>query len=202
MNYILLMPPVAGAFIGWITNYAAVKLLFRPHLPMTIFGRTFQGVIPKRRKDIAHSLAHAIEKELLSSDEIAAALNGIDWQSEIESMVEESLENKFGSTRLKSIPVIGVVSEGIKARVKYLITKDIATHLDRKKDGLTSKVRDNIDIREMVISKINDIDLVNFEKRLTDFLSEELSHLEWLGAIMGFVVGALISVAFHFILGG
>ena len=92
MRLELLIPPVAGAIIGWVTNYVAIKLLFRPHIPFSILGYQVQGVIPKRRKEIARSMARAIEKDLLSSGDFAKALSGLDWEKEIENTVEEAVE--------------------------------------------------------------------------------------------------------------
>jgi len=45
----IILIPIIGAIIGLITNWIAVKMLFHPR--KKIFG--IQGVIPKRKKDIA-----------------------------------------------------------------------------------------------------------------------------------------------------
>jgi uncharacterized membrane protein YheB (UPF0754 family) len=107
MRLELLIPPVAGAIIGWVTNYVAIKLLFRPHIPFSILGYQVQGVIPKRRKEIARSMARAIEKDLLSSGDFAKALSGLDWEKEIENTVEEAVEHRFSSKYLK-LPIVGL----------------------------------------------------------------------------------------------
>src|SRR3972149_7654668 len=143
MRYDLLLPPVIGAIIGWLTNFVAIKLLFRPHVPFSILGFQVQGVIPKRRKEIARSMAKTIEKELLSSEDLARALSGLKWEKEIEKTVEEAVEHRFSSRFLK-LPVVGLVSENIKGQIKLLLTREIITHLDRKKGSLASKVRENI----------------------------------------------------------
>ena len=52
MDYAFFLPPLFGAAIGWLTNYVAIKLLFKPHRRVEIFGLNIQGVIPKRRKEI------------------------------------------------------------------------------------------------------------------------------------------------------
>lgn len=45
-----------GAMIGWITNYIAIKMLFRPYKEMNFLFFKIQGLIPKRRSEIAISL--------------------------------------------------------------------------------------------------------------------------------------------------
>lgn len=188
-----LIPPVAGAIIGWVTNYVAIKLLFRPHIPFSILGYQVQGVIPKRRKEIARSMAKAIEKDLLSSGDFAKALSGLDWEKEIESTVEEAVEHRFSSKYLK-LPIVSLVSENLKGQVKLVLTKEIISHLDRKKDSLAAKVKESIDVQELLVTKIDKLDLKKFEKLLTDFIARELKHLEYLGGVMGFIIGLFQSI--------
>jgi uncharacterized membrane protein YheB (UPF0754 family) len=199
MNLSLLIPPVTGAAIGWVTNYVAIKLLFRPHKPFDLLGYRVQGVIPKRRKEIARSMARAIEKELLSSEDLARALGSLDWKAEVEKTVEEAVEHRLGSSTLTNIPIIGMVSENLKYQIKYAITKEILLQIDKKKGALASKVKDNIDIKELLVSKIDNLDLMKFERLLTDFIARELKHLERLGGVMGFLIGLIQSgLAYYF----
>lgn len=198
MNYNILLPPLVGAVIGWFTNYVAIKLLFRPHKPFDILGYRVQGVIPKRRKEIARSMARAIEKELLSSEDLAKALGGISWEKEVEKTVEDAVENRFSSQKWLKLPVIGVVSDNIKYHVKYILTKEILRQIDEKKGSLASKVKENIDIKELLVSKIDKLDLMRFEKLLTEFIARELKHLEWLGGVMGFIIGLFQSGLAYF----
>lgn len=69
----------SSAWIDWIfkislsgtvgigTNYIAIKMLFRPY-KRTPLGR--QGLIPRRRDDIAEAVATAVSKQLLDTDSV------------------------------------------------------------------------------------------------------------------------------------
>ncbi|OGP14821.1 MAG: hypothetical protein A2054_04405 [Deltaproteobacteria bacterium GWA2_55_10] len=197
MQMSLFLPPVIGAAIGWLTNYVAIKLLFRPHVPFNVLGWRVQGVIPKRRKEIARSIARTIEKELLSSEDLAKALSGLNWEREIERTVEEVVEHRF-SSRFLQLPVVGMVSQGLKSQIKYILTREIVTHLDRKKGALAAKVRQNIDVKDLLVTKIDQLDLMRFERLLTDFIARELKHLEYLGGVMGFLIGVFQSLFTYF----
>lgn len=197
MDYKLIIAPIAGALIGWLTNYVAIKLLFRPHNAVKVFGLSFQGLIPKRRRDITHSIATTIEKELLSSTDLIETLDTIDWKQEVEDAVEEIIENRFSQSTLKKIPLVGLVSENIIYHVKYLITKDILKQIESKKTGIIQKFSDKVDVRTMLASRIDGLDLKSFEGLLTKFVSRELKHIELLGAVMGFSIGVLQSISFY-----
>jgi len=197
MSLSLFLPPIIGAAIGWLTNYVAIKLLFRPHVPFNVLGWRVQGVIPKRRKEIAHSIARTIEKELLSSEDLAKALSGLNWESEIERTVEEVVEHRF-SSRFLQLPVVGLVSQGLKSQIKYILTREIVSHLDRKKGMLAAKVKENIDVKDLLVTRIDQLDLMRFERLLTDFIARELKHLEYLGGVMGFLIGVFQSLLTYF----
>src|SRR3990170_2644403 len=177
LDYKLLMPPFVGAAIGWLTNYVAIKLLFRPHVPVEVFGFKLQGLIPKRRKEIARSIARTIEREILSSEDVAGMLRNMEWKDEVEKVIEEMVEHRFGS-RIGKIPVIGLASENLKYHIKYLLTKEAVKQIDRKKDEIVARFRENVDVKELVVSRIDNLNFERFESLLTDFIARELKHLE------------------------
>lgn len=198
MDYTLILPPIVGTVIGWLTNFVAIKLLFRPHKPINILGIRVQGLIPKRRKDIAQGMAHSIEKQLLSSKDLAAALDNVDWKKEVEKTVEEVVEHRIPSSKLKGIPLVGLVSENLNYHIKYLITREILKQVDRKKEGLAKKFKEGINVKELLANRIDSLDLVSFEELLTDFIGRELKHIEILGGVMGFLIGLFQSIIFYY----
>jgi len=56
MNYWLILIPIISAFIGWFTNWIAIKMLFHPREPKKFLGLTLHGIFPKRQKVIAEKL--------------------------------------------------------------------------------------------------------------------------------------------------
>ncbi len=189
--YHILLPPVIGALIGWFTNYVAIKMLFKPYEPINIFGYKWQGVIPKRRYDIARSMAKAIERELLSARDFAKILEGMEWEGEVEKAVSEIIEHKFKTPMIKRFPIVGLISENLVNHIKYYITKEILRHVDEKKDKLVGSFQEKIDIKEMLVSRVDNLNLEQFEKLLIDFIARELRHIEWIGGILGFIIGCV-----------
>ena len=196
MELKFILPPIIGAAIGWFTNFVAIKLLFRPHEPISIMGISVQGLIPKRRRQIARSMADTIESELLSSRDFASLLDSVDWKGEVEQAIEELVEHRLSSERLKKVPIIGFVSDNLRTQIKYLITKEILAQIEKKKAGIKDKLQSKIDVRGMVTERIDNLDLVKFEGLLQKFIARELKHLEWLGGLMGFIIGLVQSLFF------
>ncbi len=195
-HYKLILPPIIGAVIGWLTNYVAIKLLFRPVKPVRILGFTFQGLIPKRRKEIARSIAGTIEREVISPEDITGLLSGINWETEVEGMINALVEKRLSSKKVNSIPVIGLASKEIARQLKRRLTKDIIRHIDRKKHELAARFKDGIDLKALMVSRIDNMNFERFEGLLTGFISRELKHLEYLGGLMGFLIGVAQSIIF------
>lgn len=196
IHYKLIFPPIIGAVIGWLTNYVAIKLLFRPINPVSILGFTFQGLIPKRRKEITSSIAGTIEREVINPEDITGLLSGIDWESEVEGMINDLVEKRLGSDKVSSIPVIGLASKEIRRQLKRRLTKDIVRHIEKKKHDLAGRFKDGIDLKELMTRRIDNMNFERFEDLLTGFISRELKHLEYLGGLMGLLIGVAQSIIF------
>jgi uncharacterized membrane protein YheB (UPF0754 family) len=69
--FLLLAPPVIGAVIGYVTNAAAIKMLFRPLKPVRLFGIRLPftpGVLPRERHKLADSIGSMVERKLLTPE--------------------------------------------------------------------------------------------------------------------------------------
>ena len=90
-----LAPPVIGAFIGYLTNRVAIRMLFRPlkkwrigpiPVPMT------PGVIPSKRHALAVNIGEMVGEHLLTSEEIGKSLRKKEFQDHLYQLIESKLE--------------------------------------------------------------------------------------------------------------
>jgi uncharacterized membrane protein YheB (UPF0754 family) len=66
-----IVPPLAGAFIGFLTNVLAIRMLFRPLKELRIFGIRLPftpGILPRERHRLADSIGRMVERELLTPE--------------------------------------------------------------------------------------------------------------------------------------
>lgn len=71
----ILFMVVIGSLIGGVTNHLAIKMLFRPHNPVYIWGKRLPftpGLIPRRREELAKQLGKTVVKYLLTPDTFRA----------------------------------------------------------------------------------------------------------------------------------
>ena len=65
-----ILPPLAGAVIGYVTNAVAIKMLFRPFREIRLFGLRLPftpGILPRERRKLADSIGGMVERELLTA---------------------------------------------------------------------------------------------------------------------------------------
>ena len=106
LAFLILFATVHGYGAAWL----AVRMLFRPHRPVKVFGLTLwpQGMIPRHRERLAQTIGHAVGNELVSQETVVHALfeTGF-FRRKVESLVnsytEELLEKNY-ATFLDAVP--------------------------------------------------------------------------------------------------
>lgn len=190
--------PLIGAAIGWITNWVAVKLLFRPQRPVNILGYTLQGVVPKRRDELARSIGEVVENELLSVDDLIEAVKGGDTMDRIAGAVSRAIRARI----MDRIPAFVPVS--VKRTLSDIITdqlrKDIPAVLEESLARFSSTVRETVSFKAIVEEKVNNFSLDRLEQVVLSVSARELKHIEILGGVLGFLIG-LVQVGILYLSG-
>ncbi len=93
---IYLIPPLSGAAIGYLTNYLAIRMLFRPLNVWHILGIRVPmtpGVIPAKRSDFAKNMGSMVGQHLLPRDDIAGMIENEAFRNSMRLTVENTLNN-------------------------------------------------------------------------------------------------------------
>lgn len=189
-----------GALIGWITNLLAVKLLFRPFEPVNIplLNIKIQGLIPKRRSEVAASIGKTIENDLLSIEDIISQLMNSTNKEEILLVIKSKI-NQIISERLPSM---------IPSAFKGMIQKYIEDIINQEGEKIISEIMEaiidrgisTIQLSQMIEEKINEFPMDKLEKVVVSIANEELKHIEILGGILGFIIGLLQGMIIVFLM--
>lgn len=162
-----LMTILVSAAIGYITNWIAIEMLFKPYYPTTrhpfawiTCGYWRQGLVPKNKDQVAGVLGEQVATKLLRPEQIA---------DDLCSMVSGVLRNKS---------VVGAIRNGVQ-HVVATHDKEIASFLAPK-------------IEAALVAEIDR--LVNAEKVeafWTDHIEPRLASVETRDEIAGVLVAAL-----------
>lgn len=186
-SWILL--PLVGALIGWFTNLLAVRMIFRPRDPVTIplLGLQVQGLLPRRQADLARSVGHVVEKDLLPVDQLLDLLE-IDRYRErvlehVVSQVDQRLENGWS----RYLPE--AIRRSIAAYARAAVARETALIIDEVGARLIEDLRDRVKVAPLVESQMARFQTDELERLVWMVAGRELRWIEYLGAILGFLIG-------------
>lgn len=179
-----------GAMIGWITNYIAIKMLFRPYKEMNFLFFKMQGLIPKRRSEIAVSIADTVQKELISLKDITNSLNADELEEKMGVVIDKILEEKLESEITKKFPMLAMfLSDEIINKIKSMIKTSILENKETIINMFTSYLEEKVDFKKIIIENVEAFSLEKLEEITYSLAKKELKHIEVIGAILGGIIG-------------
>ena len=157
-------PPLIGAFIGYLTNRVAIRMLFRPlkqwrvgplKVPMT------PGVIPSKRHDLALNIGEMVGEHLLTSNEINNALKKKKFQEHLYRLIEA----KVGSFMKNDLgPLYSLVSPDYRSyydiarkTITYQIKETVFDYLNTEQCSKTIEQAVDLWLNELFAKQLNEI---------------------------------------------
>ncbi len=188
----LILMILIGTFIGWVTNYIAIKLLFRPYNEINILGFKIQGVIPKRRSEIALNIGQTVNTQLISIKDITNTINSMELEVEMDKIVGNIVDKKIKGDFLSKNPMLKMfVSDSVIDKIKEYIKSAIEDNKGDVVNIIISKLEKEIDFEKLIMEKINEFSLEDIEKMTINIAKNELKHIEYIGAILGAFIGTI-----------
>jgi len=134
----LIIPIVVGAVIGYITNWFAIKMLFRPHYERRIFGIRVPftpGLIPKEKGRIAKSVGETVSAYLLSPEIIIDSISNDENNDKVKSWVEDNinkLKESNKSIRDLAENIVGEKYDYLSTTIEESITDFICSEIEKQ----------------------------------------------------------------------
>lgn len=192
MSYFLLLIPIISAFIGWFTNWVAIKMLFHPREPRKILGITFQGIFPKRQKQFAEKLGKLVSQELLSFDDIEKKITNPDNVDKLMPLLEEHIDHFLRKKLADEMPIISMfIGENTIQQLKTVFLQELKTLFPMIMQRYMGHLKQDLDLERIVVDKVSGFSTDKLEDILQSIMSKEFRFIEILGAVLGFIIGLL-----------
>jgi uncharacterized membrane protein YheB (UPF0754 family) len=192
MNFWLLLIPVISAFIGWFTNWIAIKMLFHPKEPKKILGLTFHGIFPKRQQQFAEKLGKLVSTELLSFEDIEKKItqkeNTDKILPQIEAHIDDFLRHRLSST----FPMLSMfIGDKTITQMKGAFMAELETIFPSVLKNYMGNLQKDLDLEQIVTSKVQGFSSDKLESILNDIMKKEFKFVEIIGGVLGFIIGLL-----------
>ncbi|EJU07265.1 DUF445 domain-containing protein [Fusobacterium hwasookii] len=191
MKQFLIMIIISGA-IGWITNWVAIKMLFRPHKEINFGLFKIQGLIPKRRAEIGTGIANIIQKELISVKDVISNIDRVEFSKRLNDLIDDVLDKNLKKKVKEKFPLLQMFFSDKVAKDVGNTIKDIVMENQEKIFEIFSNyAEENIDFEVIISDKISNFSLDKLEEIITLLAKKELKHIEVIGAVLGVLIGAI-----------
>lgn len=198
MKYILL--PLIAGLIGWFTNYIAVWMLFNPKKPVNILGLKFQGIFPKRQHILAERIGNLVADQLLHSSDLKDKLLNEDTLSGISDLVEEKIDDYLLNIFPEKYPITSIFfGAKRKAQIKADLLVEVERAVPELMNAYAAQIDEKIDIESIVTEKVANLNSEMLEKMMNNILKSEFKFIEWVGAILGFIIGIVQLIISEFL---
>jgi len=185
----LLAIPLIGAFIGYITNVFAIKMLFWPRQPVKLVFFELQGLLPKRHREIASSIGELIEEQLLSIDDLIDYVDTPELRQRIVTEIVQVLKQRLSKTILRITPnkLYGLIEDSLEKVVRQEADHIIRQAIKSSRETVTSRTS----VKLLVEDRINAFELNELEVMIRQVSHTELRFIEILGGVLGFLLGLI-----------
>lgn len=186
----LLSIPLIDAFVGWVTTFLAIRMIFRPRRALRLPGFTFQGLVPKRHGELAHSIGQTVEQHLISQADVLAILEREDIQHGLDAAIQERVRD-FLDTKLNKInPMLGMMFSGsLREKVEALLVKEVGRMLPELSARMMETLEQNLNFQAIVEEKVRAFDLDQLEAIIYGIAHRELRAIELICGVLGFLIG-------------
>lgn len=192
MNYWLLLIPIISAFIGWITNLIAIKMLFHPRLPVKILGITIQGIFPKRQEQFAVKLGKLVSEELLSFKDIEQKITDPENIKAMIPLIENHIDRFLREKLSETMPMLSMfIGDKTIDKIKEVFLGELENLFPIIMKSYLGKLQTELDLEAIVTEKVKAFSSEKLEQILYQVMSKEFTFIEIIGAILGFIIGLL-----------
>jgi uncharacterized membrane protein YheB (UPF0754 family) len=195
MNPLLFLIPLISGFIGWVTNWVAIKMLFHPRRPVRVLGYEVQGIFPKRQRQFAEKLGRLVSQELLSFSEIERKVTDPGNLKKLMPVVEDHVDHFLRQRLPDAFPMISMfIGEKTINQLKTHFMAELETLFPDVMQRYMGNLKSELDLERIVVEKVSGFSSDKLEEILMSIMAREFRFVEILGGVLGFLIG-LVQVA-------
>ncbi|PXY20110.1 DUF445 family protein [Prauserella flavalba] len=188
-----LIMPLFGLFIGWFTDWLALKMIFRPKEPTRYLGLfEWQGLFIKRRAEVSEAYAELIAREIITPHNVIEAVLRGPFSDKVVTLIQRQVDAELAKQTSFAKPLV-VMAIGSRRyqEMKARIADQVMARLPETLHYIEDYAEDAMDIRNTLVSKMKQLDADEFEGLLRPAFQQDEWILILTGALLGAACGEL-----------
>jgi uncharacterized membrane protein YheB (UPF0754 family) len=192
MQYWQVFLILISGFIGWITNWVAIKMLFHPRKPIHVLGITIQGIFPKNQSQFAQKLGKLVSGEFLSFADIEKKISEPGNIQKMMPLIEAHIDTFLKERLSEQLPMISMfIGEKTLTRLKTTFLEEIERLLPPVMKSYAGQLKTDLDLEAIITQKVAQFSSDRLEELLYQIMAKEFRFVEWVGAVIGLLIGLI-----------
>ncbi|PJZ50520.1 DUF445 domain-containing protein [Leptospira saintgironsiae] len=184
--------PLMGIFVGYITNWLAILMIFSPLRPKNFLIFKYQGLFLKRQIDVSREFASVVASKILDPESLIGVIfkgkGGDLIITELLSKSKELMDEKLK----KKIPYASLILGSKKLEeLKEKIANSILELVPETADKMKDYIEERLEIEKLVFENLSILPPEEFEHLLHSVFKEDEAILISLGAFLGGIAGSI-----------
>jgi hypothetical protein len=184
--------PFFGGLVGYVTNWIAINLIFRPLYPKRLGPWRIQGLFLKRQSEVAGVWCHLVTREIVTIRQIIEAMvtgpRSAGTRALIQSHVQPIADEALGALRPAAALAVG--SDRLEEIRRSVGDKAVEVSIEPFKHWGFNEDRARV-LEELLRERMEALPPDEFQDLLRPCFQED----EWKLILMGGVLGLLAGVA-------
>ncbi|MCP5066136.1 MAG: hypothetical protein GY946_06160 [bacterium] len=182
--------PAAGFFVGYVTNWLAMTLIFEPREPVQVGPFLVQGVFIKRQLEVARHFADIIADRVINSDNLIRHLSEGPSREPVIAIVEEQVEASMRVYERDTMVAMLISKDQIAEAKEDMLHR--VRNADMSQSGAVHAFADQSErIQEQIQKNLQELDSSEFSGVLRPVFQKDEWKLILAGGVIGTVIGAL-----------
>ncbi|MFH1741839.1 MAG: DUF445 family protein [bacterium] len=181
--------PIVGAFIGWMTNKIALWMLFHPHQITGPEWFTWQGLIPRRKDELARAISKTVTDNLLTEEDLNGMVRNVDLRRYLREVTDSMIERRLTGTIRGYQLIPQPVRDRLVATIQEIVAERLPERIDDISPNLASRLIAEVDIGRHLEERIVNWPVDDVERVTRVVAGREMRGIEMAGAALGFLVG-------------
>ncbi|MCB1164521.1 MAG: DUF445 domain-containing protein [Leptospiraceae bacterium] len=190
--------PIMGLVVGYITNWLALQMIFRP-LEARKFGFVYyQGLFLKRQPEVSYEFADVLQKRVFHSENLIRMIfEGKGGDLLIRLVRDKAAEGV--DQAVKDKPMIPMMlNDEQRKQIKEQTANMLIGAMPQVASRVESYITEALDIKNTVARRLSFLPPAEFEELLHSVFKEDELTLIGLGAFLGGAVGLLQAMMVFF----
>lgn len=182
--------PIFGLLVGYLTNFIALKMIFRPQQEKKVVGVAVQGLFHKRQADVARDYGRLIADEIVTPSHIIEAVLKGPYADRVFNMISKHVKKSIDDQSGLAKPFVAwTVGTRRYIEMKNAAVEKLVARLPETVGSADSYAKEAMDIAGTLESRLKELPPEEFEAMLRPAFEEDEWMLIAVGAALGFCVG-------------